>query len=429
MESPAFYGVAGDLVRVIEPHSEADPVALLVQTLVFFGSAIGRGPGFRAEGDFHATNEYVAIVGRTSKGRKGTSIGRIKEAFALVDDRWLTSRLASGLVSGEGLIWQVRDPITKRRKAKPGEAADDEGFVDEIEDHGVEDKRLLVFEGELAQPLRSMQRAGSTLSIAIRNMWDSGSVESMTKNNPSRTTGAHTSIIGHISQDELRRELTATDAASGFANRFLFICAERSKQLPDGGEVPQDDLRQVTRVIRGAVEQARRYRELRRDGEARELWHAEYGELSEGRPGMLGAITGRAEAHVMRLATLYALLDGRGEIAVAHLQAALSLWEYAAQSAAYIFGGGVGDPVADEILDALERAENGLTRSRIGDLFQRHQSSERIGAALRALEEAGLVYSLMQPSDGGRSRELWCAKSDLSAVSPNGRPAAGKWAA
>ena len=48
----AFHGLAGEFVKVLSPHTEADPAALLVQTLVAFGAAVGRdlisswtGPG------------------------------------------------------------------------------------------------------------------------------------------------------------------------------------------------------------------------------------------------------------------------------------------------------------------------------------------------------------------------------------------------
>jgi hypothetical protein len=37
----AFHGVAGEIVRAIEPHSEADPAALLIQFLVAFGNLVG----------------------------------------------------------------------------------------------------------------------------------------------------------------------------------------------------------------------------------------------------------------------------------------------------------------------------------------------------------------------------------------------------
>ena len=41
MDDAAYYGVVGDIIRTIAPHTEADPVAILVQTLVFFGNLIG----------------------------------------------------------------------------------------------------------------------------------------------------------------------------------------------------------------------------------------------------------------------------------------------------------------------------------------------------------------------------------------------------
>ena len=66
----AFHGLAGDFVRVIEPHSEADPVALLVQTLAFFGNVIGRGPYFPVEGDRHGLNLFVVLVGEPVRDEK-----------------------------------------------------------------------------------------------------------------------------------------------------------------------------------------------------------------------------------------------------------------------------------------------------------------------------------------------------------------------
>jgi hypothetical protein len=47
----AYYGLAGDIVRAIEPHTESDPVALLAQFLLGFGIVIGRTADFRAEAD------------------------------------------------------------------------------------------------------------------------------------------------------------------------------------------------------------------------------------------------------------------------------------------------------------------------------------------------------------------------------------------
>ena len=67
-------------------------------------------------------------------------------------------------------------------------------------------------------------------------------------------------------------------------------------------------------------------------------------------------MTARAEAQVMRLACLYAVEDMSYVVGLAHLQAALEVWRYCFESAAYIFGDSLGDPMADEILRALRTA-------------------------------------------------------------------------
>jgi hypothetical protein len=53
LKREAFYGIAGELVGLIEPHSEADPAALLIQFLVGFANLIGRKTYFMAEADRH----------------------------------------------------------------------------------------------------------------------------------------------------------------------------------------------------------------------------------------------------------------------------------------------------------------------------------------------------------------------------------------
>lgn len=42
----AYHGLLGEIVRRLEPETEADPVAILAQMLVCFGAAVGRGAYF-----------------------------------------------------------------------------------------------------------------------------------------------------------------------------------------------------------------------------------------------------------------------------------------------------------------------------------------------------------------------------------------------
>ena len=196
--------------------------------------------------------------------------------------------------------------------------------------------------------------------------------------------------------------------ANGFGNRFLWFCTRRSKTLPEGGNLNREELVPLAERLRDALEHARRVGELRRDERARAMWHEVYPNLSEGQPGLLGAMTARAEAQVMRIACIYALLDKAAVIRQEHLLAGLALWEYCEASARYIFGERLGDPVADTVLRALRQAPDGLSRTDLQNLFARHRRSADIVRTLAMLVERGLARCGTRKT-GGRPVELWFA--------------------
>ena len=190
LHADAFYGVLGDLVRVIEPATEADPAALLLTNLVLFGNIIGRGPHFIAEGSEHHGNLFVAIVGTTSKGRKGSSLSRARAGFAQMDEAWAKDRVTGGLSTGEGLIWFVRDPISKTEAVRQNGRRTGEHEQVTV-DEGISDKRALFVEEELAAAFGIMSRQGNSLSGTLRQAWDRGNLAFATKNSPARATVAH----------------------------------------------------------------------------------------------------------------------------------------------------------------------------------------------------------------------------------------------
>jgi hypothetical protein len=355
-------------------------------------------------------NLFIGLVGATSKGRKGTSWGHVRRLFESVDAEWTSERIKSNLSSGEGLIWAVRDPTPTAPAIKKGNPPSHGTMGD---DAGVQDKRLLVFETELASALRSLSREGNTLSAVIRQAWDSGALRIMTKNSPAVATGAHISVVGHITRDELLRYLDRTEVGNGFANRFLWVVVRRSQCLPEGGSVPPDDITRLQGELNDAIRFAGSVEAISRDAPARQQWASVYPGLSEGGLGMFGAVTSRAEAQVMRIACVYALFDGRSVVSTEHLSAALSLWDYASASARYIFGEHTGDPVADDILRALRSGNGSMTRTAIRDLFQKNRRSGEIDRALAALQEAGLIET-HRVQTSGRPAEHWCLTSKPS---------------
>lgn len=301
-------------------------------------------------------------------------------------------------------IGAVRDPIAQSQPIK--EKGRVKGYEKVETDSGVADKRLLVFEGEFASALRSIGRDGNTLSAVLRNAWDTGDLRILTKNSPAQATGAHVSIVAHITKSELLRYLDNTETGNGFANRFLWVCVKRSKELPEGGSLDEVTLAALSRRVDEAIQFSRGIGEMVRDDETRGLWALAYGPLTEGRPGLLGAVTARAEAQVLRLSFLYALLDLSPIVKAEHLQAAHAVWFYSRESAAYVFGDALGDPLADEILRALRASPDGLTRFQISGLFHRNRDARQIVRALSVLAENGLAH-LETRSTGGRPAEVW----------------------
>jgi phage/plasmid primase-like uncharacterized protein len=405
MAPEAFVGLAGDIVRMIEPHTESDPAGLLLSAHAFFGNCVGRGPHYLVESTQHGLNLFVLKVGDSSKARKGTGEGRVLSLFRNVDEEWASQRLHTGLSSGEGVIWEVRDQITKMVKEGKGAGA---SLVEEVVDHGVPDKRLLVIESEFSGALRVMQREGNILSRVLRDAWDRGDLATMTKNSPARATGAGISIIGHITAAELRECLDRTDMANGFANRFLFACVRRSKLLPFGGNLDDGELFSMAAQVRRAVERARAVRQVRMSPEAADGWVRIYSDLSADRPGLLGSLTARAEAQVVRLATIYALWEGGDRIELEHLMAALAVWEFCHKSVEYVFGDTLGDQVADTILSALKTAgSSGLSRTELSNLFSRNVPANQIARALGELSRRGLARQHKSESSSGRPAEVW----------------------
>lgn len=398
MDEAAFYGLLGDVVKTIAPHTEADPAAILIQVLIMFGNVIGRSPYYQVEADQHRANLFCVLVGQSAKGRKGTSGSRARSIMQVADEAWLNERLKGGLSSGEGLIAEVRDEV-EQWNAKTQQF--------DVIDPGVPDKRLMVTEAEFGGALAVMDRPGNTLSSVVRQAWDGEKLSTLTRNSPLRSTEPHISVIGHITEDELRARIDRTEAANGFANRFLFVAVRRSKCLPHGGSLDQAETLVLAERMKEVVNFARRVGRVEMTEAARQLWESIYPHLSGEQPGLLGAVTARAEAQAIRLAMVYALLDRQDRIDAQHLKAALAVWEYCDASAARVFGTLLGDPVADEILMALRKAGSvGMTRTLIRDLLGKHKTADRINAALALLACKGLAR-WSSASTGGRPAETW----------------------
>ncbi len=384
-EATVYHGLAGEIVGTIAPETEADPVAILSRLLVAFGAAVGRGGWFQVEATRHHANEFLVLVGDSSRARKGSSWDHVHRLLTGADPA-ITARILTGLSSGEGLIWSVRDP--------------------QGQDPGASDRRLLVIEPEFVSVLKAASREISTLSPTLRSAWDGRPLQILTRTTPLRATDAHISVIGHITATELRHHINPVELANGLLNRFLLLSAAAASDCSPKAATPTRSI--APAWIAGSPKRSppRHAGQLRLSTRARHAWSDADQRLAEPQPGIAGAIGARAEAHTIRLALIYALLDNNRQIQPAHLDAALALWDYAQRSASWALERTAADPLAKQIHAALKHAlPDGLTRTQLRDLLHRNPTTTQLDQALAALANDGKITS-QRVLTTGRPAEL-----------------------
>ncbi len=345
----AYIGPLGQIVNKISPHTESSKEALLLQLIAVLGNLYGNECYYQVESTKLYPNIFCVIVGKSSWARKGTSWNHIERLIklsgprALADEHWQEFGLRSGLSSGEGLLFHLRDKSE--------------------EDKENSDKRITIIESEFSSVLKKISRDGNVISQVIRDAWDSRNLSILTKTDPIHVSAPHISIIGHITQQELNKFLDGLEIFNGFANRFLWIYSIRSKLLPFGGDIEAILFEEeIKELLKGKTLSGR----LSFDDMARSLWRRIYYELSEERSSEITEnIAARGPAQILKLSLIYALSSNRKQIHTEDLLAAKSIWDFSEKTSAKIFAKKESNPLISKILNELTENQQQLTRTDI----------------------------------------------------------------
>lgn len=391
----AMYGLPGEIVGVVAPHTEADPAAMLFTLLASAGCMAGRGPHMFVGGTEHGARLWPLVIGSTAGGMKGTSWAEMKQVIREADEKFTKDRVVGGLSSAEGLIVKVRDPS--------GDPEDDDY------DAGVLDKRLLVVESEFATVLAQGKREGNTLLPRLREAWDGSVLQTLTIR-PRVASDTHITVIGHITPTELRSKLSEAERAGGTMNRFLPVMSRRSKRLPDGGDLSFSEIKRLGALLAERVEKASTVKRIRRGVEAGEYWREMYTRLTPDHvgDGPVAQVVARAAPQVVRMSVTVAVLDGADHITVDHLKAAEAMWSYVEDSAWYVFGNTSGNPDLDRLKLFVDASgEEGVSRTDISkDCFGRHRTKAQLTNLTNELLGLGSYEMYDKPTGGAPAKML-----------------------
>jgi len=393
-------GLAGQFVELYDPHTEADPAAVLHVFLASVGCHFGPGYYIAGGNTRQAPKVWPVITGDTSTGAKGTALAVVKSFWRDHDNHFMLTNTATGLSTGEGLIRAVRDAT--------GDKPDDPTY-----DEGVNDKRLWVDAPEFASVLEKSRREGNSLSGTLREAYDDAVLQSMTSGSPVKATGSHIVITPQVTPTELVAKLTATDVANGLANRFMVVASRMSKVLPEGSSPNESAVKafgdRLHEVTTGLYRHCHGKAELKRSPDARDLWVSEYHRRFEERRNQpespVKSLLARWHANSARLSVIYALLDGTLTVEVDHVRAALAAWDYVEAGTRYVFGSAAGDRDLGRLMEFVDEAEGtGRTRKSISvELFQRHKAKPELDQILdKLLAHGGYAAKQLVGPAGGR---------------------------
>ena len=377
-EPAAFGGLLGEIVDHLAAGTDASLVGLLGSLIAFSGAVI---PGSAYWNRPQTTSPFIALIGESSIGRKGTAMLRAQGAIADAVDLVTVNRVGlDGVNSGEGLIAE----LSYRQKT-----------------YQYEPTVGLIFEEEFAALIASRSREGSTLDQKIRQAFDGG-VLSNRKAGESKTVEPPywlPALIA-ITPDELRHRLEANSLRNGSANRWLYLPVVR-RDVMSGNTDPRlpDDLRDPLREARkNALSRKVPLPVASRVNETL----SEYGDfLRVIKGGLTHDLTPRYTVIALRIALVHAMVERASVVQPEHLARALALTEYARSGLGWVFGESVGDPLASLLLRQIKQGpltSNAITQRLIRDPLKRQN-------AIDELTRLGYANIVNVHETGGRPRK------------------------
>jgi hypothetical protein len=376
-EPVAFGGLLGEMVAFLMQGTDASPVGLLASLTAFCGALVPSGAYFHGN---QTGTPFLALVGHSSIGRKGTAMYRARDALGYALQMDTVNRVKfDGLASGEALVTSL---IHRAKEPPYGPPTG------------------LLFEEEYATFLAAAGRDGSTLDSRMRAAFDGKQLshrkvsETMVVPEPYYLAG-----LVAITPAELQAKVTKESFKSGSGNRWLWLPVRRRDVVVDSTEpvLPGELSRPLVEAYREATREPLR---LSVGSGVAELL-AEYDRfLYSESVGLAADMTRRFAVIAFRAAMVHAAIERSVSVTRDHALRTVALTEYARRGLDWTFGQALGDGLATLLLRQLQE-ESVLTQGTISKYLIRDPQKRQ--AAVDELVRLGLA-TVERVKTGGRVR-------------------------
>ena len=404
-------GIIGEIARAGSDDKEVHPIAVAAACLSWLSAEIGPDIYLPIGDTRHHVNLFTLHIGRSARGGKGESLGlvrRIRHAITGArEDHPCGQMHNGGLSSREGLAGAVHDGYRQGKEEVPA----------------VDDKRLWIVEAEFSNVLAQGKREGNTLLPALRDVWDGGNIQPLTKGRGMWSTHPHIALHGNITPGELQSRIEAREINGGTFNRILMIWAERTCMvaLPeptDTGVVAAFARRieDAIRWARGSYPTTRDSRKASMTPAAAQLWLSLYTELKRPHPAgdLVAAATERRAPICLRIALIHAVLEKSLMITPDHIRVGHAWAQYGAATATYVLAG-MGGQARDtdrerKVLAFLDKQPGNEAdrRALINVCFKKHIDAKDLDRVLTPLVDDGVLHRReVDPKAGGRKRVIY----------------------
>lgn len=362
-----YRGLLGRATEAVADYSEAEPIAILTSLMALLATYIGPNAKIESRGT-QPLEFWPALVGMTGGGRKGTgtnvALGFFENAehnkHIKINFRDFVRDIKEGGVPDTGLGF-----LKNLKRAKDEETG--------------EDRPQIYIQGEMDTMISSLKK-NTKLGSVLRAGWDGkpivyeSGVEAIEINRP------HFGLILHVQPENVLAVKKSKDLSGGTYNRVLWFFVNQEKTLATFGKKEENvRLRELYREYARQLEiNASRARAVGLVTVSDETAHLFDRIIKPALTTLANAhrdlaqFTQRSLAHVLRIGSLYALIDGRTEVVIEDFQAALALVEYSIRSVVYVLTpgntfGGLSN-LAEKIKEILDEEGGEMT---VNDLWDK----------------------------------------------------------